>query len=162
MLTVGDLMTTELFTLKRTDSLRTARSMMTLARIRHIPVVDDHNVFLGLVTHRDILSATISQFAEVDKSVQEEIDAGIPLNEIMRRDVTTVSSQTSLRVAAELLLNHKYGCLPVVEDKVLRGIITESDFLKLTIRLMDTMERMQTKPLDENLFAASQPDEFPI
>ncbi|GAB7080717.1 CBS domain-containing protein [Megalodesulfovibrio paquesii] len=162
MLTVGDLMTTELFTLKRTDSLRTARSMMTLARIRHIPVVDDNNVFLGLVTHRDMLAATISKFAEVDKSVQEEIDAGIPLNEIMRRDVTTVTSQTSLRVAAELLLNHKYGCLPVVEDKALRGIITESDFLKLAIKLMDTMERMQTKSLDENLFAASQPDEFPF
>ncbi len=159
MLTVGDLMTTELFTLKRTDSLRTARSMMSLARIRHIPVVDDEDgVFLGLVTHRDMLSATISQFAEVDKTVQEEIDAGIPINEIMRRDVTTVTSKTALRVAAELLLNHKYGCLPVVEEKVLQGIITESDFLKLTIRLMDTVEQLQA---GDGALADAQSDEFP-
>lgn len=158
MLTVGDLMTTELFTLKRTDSLRTARSMMSLARIRHIPVVEEDGAFLGLVTHRDLLSATISQFAEVDKSVQEEIDSGIPLNEIMRRDVTTVTSKTALRVAAELLLNHKYGCLPVVEEKLLIGIITESDFLKLTIRLMVTMDQLQTDTSVEDLLTMNQPD----
>ncbi len=140
MLKVKDLMSTELFCLKKNDSLRMARSMMTLARIRHIPVVDDRLIFLGLITHRDILAATVSRFADVDKALQDEIDSGIPVAEIMRDDVTTITAETSLRDAAELLLHHKYGCLPVLDDGKLQGIITEADFLKLTITLMDAME----------------------
>lgn len=139
MLKVKDMMTSELFSLKTTDTLRTARSMMSLARIRHIPIVDKAGAFIGLLTHRDILQASISRFAEVDRSVQDEIDAGIPIAEIMRTDVTAVSPDLDVRDAAELLLNHKYGCLPVVENSKLVGILTEADFLKLTISLMDAL-----------------------
>jgi CBS domain-containing membrane protein len=142
MLRVKDLMTEELFVLKTTDTLKTARSLMSLARIRHVPIVDRSNQFLGIMTHRDILQASISRFAEVDKVVQDEIDAGIPVTEIMRKDVTTVDPEMMLRDAAEVLLNHKYGCLPVVQDKTLVGIITEADFLKLTITLMDAMSEV--------------------
>lgn len=142
MLRVKDLMTEELFVLKTTDTLKTARSLMSLARIRHVPIVDRSNQFLGIMTHRDILQASISRFAEVDKVVQDEIDAGIPVTEIMRKDVTTVDPEMMLRDAAEILLNHKYGCLPVVQDKTLVGIITEADFLKLTITLMDAMSEV--------------------
>lgn len=140
MLNVGDLMTTELFTLQTTDTLKTARSLMQLARIRHIPIVNAHRHFIGLLTHRNILEATISRFAEVDNTVQDEIDSGIPVSEIMRTDVRTVSPELRLRDAAEILFRHKYGCLPVVENEVLVGIVTEADFLKLTITLLDAVE----------------------
>ena len=147
MLKVTDLMTTELFTVRSTDSLKTARSMMSLARIRHIPVVDADYHFIGLLTHRDILSASLSRFAEVDKETQDEIESGIPISEAMRTDVTTVSPDLPLRNAAEILLHHKYGCLPVVNEdngKELVGILTEADFLKLTISLMDAMDSLDT------------------
>lgn len=137
MLYVGDLMTTKLFTLKRADTLHAARALMEFARVRHIPIVDSRGDFQGLLTHRDILSATISHFADVDDAVQSEIDAGIPVSELMRKDVVVVSPTTLLRDAADILLHHKYGCLPVVEGTQLVGIITEADFLKLTIRLLD-------------------------
>lgn len=140
MLSVNDLMTRETFTLRESDSLKTARSMMSLARIRHIPIVNDKLEFIGLITHRDILSATISKFAEVDKKTRDEIDEGIPVSEIMRTDVTSITPDANLRDAAEVLLNHKYGCLPVVEEGVLVGILTEADFLKLTIRLMEALD----------------------
>lgn len=140
MLTVTDLMTRETFTLREDDTLKTARSMMSLARIRHIPIVNQDLEFIGLVTHRDILSATISKFADVDKKTRDEIDEGIPVSEIMRTDVTTITPDVSIRDAAEILLNHKYGCLPVLHNRVLAGIITEADFLKLTIRLMEALD----------------------
>lgn len=140
MLKVSDLMTQEVFTLRQTDTLKTARSMMSLARIRHIPIVGEHYEFEGLLTHRDILTATLSQFAEVDRPTRDEIDAGIPIAEIMRTDVTTISPDLPLQEAANILLNHKYGCLPVVKKGELQGIITEADFLKLTIRLMEALE----------------------
>ena len=97
MLTVADLMSNDVFTLRETDTLKTARSMMSLARIRHIPVVDNGMHFQGLLTHRDILGASISQFADIDSATRDEIDAGIPLAEIMRTDVTTVTSDMPLR-----------------------------------------------------------------
>ncbi|MCT4534895.1 CBS domain-containing protein [Halodesulfovibrio sp.] len=140
MLHVQDLMSTNLFTLKESDSLMAAKSLMELARIRHIPVVESGNIFLGIITHRDILSSTLSKLADVEKDVQDEIEAAIPVSEIMRTDVFVVAPDASLRDAAELLLNHKYGCLPVVEKDRLVGIITEADFLRLTIDLMDALD----------------------
>lgn len=140
MLHVQDLMSTNLFTLKKSDSLMAAKSLMELARIRHIPVVEKDNVFVGILTHRDILSSTLSKLADVEKDVQDEIEASIPVSEIMRDDVIAIDPKTKLRDAAELLLNHKYGCLPVVEKDKLVGIITEADFLRMTIQLMDALD----------------------
>ena len=141
MLKVDDLMTKELFTLSESDNLKMARSLMDLQRIRHIPIVNADRKFIGLVTHRDILRATISQLAGIDPATQGEIDSGIPVGEIMRTDIKTVSAETPLKEAALTLLDHKYGCFPVVnEQKELVGILTEADFLKLTISLMDALE----------------------
>ncbi|SOB57823.1 CBS domain containing protein [Pseudodesulfovibrio profundus] len=136
---VKDLMSSPVFSLKETDSLHSARSLMNLQRIRHIPIVTVDNVFTGLITHRDILSATISQLADLDPETQKEIDSGIPIREIMRTDIATIASDAPLKDAAQILLNHKYGCLPVVEDSQLIGILTEADFLRLTIKLMDAL-----------------------
>jgi len=133
-------MTREVFSLREMDSLKIVKELMSLARIRHVPIVDEMNRFIGLVTHRDILEATISRFAEVEQDIQEEIHSGIPVTAIMRRDVVTVSPELSLREAAEILLGNKYGCLPVVEDGLLVGILTAADFLKLTIDLMDSLQ----------------------
>ena len=137
MLKVKDLMSSPVFSLRENDSLHSARELMDLQRIRHIPIVTVDNVFTGLITHRDILSATISKLAELDPETQKEIDSGIPIHEIMRADTTSVTPDASLKDAARLLLNNKYGCLPVVEAGDLVGIITEADFLRLTINLMD-------------------------
>lgn len=140
MLKVKDIMTSDIFTLKQTDNLALARSVMNLARIRHIPIVSDDNHFIGLLTHRDILAATVSKLADVDSQTQEEIDLGIPVMEIMNLNVKSVSSEDSLRDAASLLLEHKFGCLPVVDNDILVGIITEADFLSLTISLLDALK----------------------
>jgi len=140
MFTVRDLMTNDVFTLKTTDTLDLARSIMQLARIRHIPIIDESESFVGLITHRDILSATVSRLAGIDRTTENELYANIPIQEIMRSDVRSVRPETSVREAAEILYKHKYGCLPVLEDDHLVGIITEADFLNLTISLMDALE----------------------
>jgi len=146
MLKVRDLMTRDLFTLQETDNLALARSLMNLARIRHIPIIDQESNFIGLLTHRDILSATISKLAGVDHHTQEELDMDIPIQEIMNFRVKTVSPADSLRDAAGMLLENKFGCLPVVEKGKLVGILTEADFLSLTISLMNTLEEIPDSP----------------
>ena len=140
MLKVKDIMTSPVYSLKETDSLYNARALMDLHRIRHIPIVTLDNEFAGLLTQRDILSATISRLAELDEETQKEIDSGIPIHEIMRVDIATVEDTTPLKTAAETLLNNKYGCLPVINQGTLVGIVTEADFLRLTISLIDSLE----------------------
>jgi len=140
MLIVKDLMTTQVFTLLESDTLYTAKQIMEMARVRHVPIVDAEEAFVGLVTHRDMLALAVSRLSEIDESTQDELDAGVPLKEAMRLDVATVTPSMALRDAAQMLLEHKYGCLPVLEGRKLVGIITEADFLRLTISLMDALE----------------------
>lgn len=139
MFQVKDIMTRDVFTLRLEDSLSAAKDLMGLARIRHIPIVDSKGNFVGLLTHRDILAATVSELAEMDTQTMNEIEAGIPIREIMQLDVVTVSAEMALNKAARLLLEEKFGCLPVVCDGKLCGIITEADFLRLTIELLESV-----------------------
>lgn len=139
MMYVHDLMTTALFTLSPEDTLKDARALMAEARIRHIPLIEEHGHLCGLVSHRDLLRASVSRFANVQDCERDEIDAGIPLHAVMHTDIITVTETTLLRDAAELLLDHKIGCLPVMQGDKLVGILTESDFLKMAIRFLDAI-----------------------
>lgn len=141
MFKISELMTSPVYSLRETDTLQSARVLMDQKRIRHVPITTGNNVFRGLITNRDVLANTISHLADIDQATQNEIDAGIPLQEIMRTDVRTVSSQDSVKDAANILYNNKYGCLPVVDDGKLVGIVTEADFLQLTIQLLEAMDQ---------------------
>lgn len=143
MFKVKDWMSSPVQALSDNDSLYTARELMDRLSIRHVPITDAQGNFIGLVTHRDMLSATISQLAELDPETQREIDSGIPLREIMATNTLTVSPDEPIKDAAQVLLNNKYGCMPVVEGAQLIGILTEADFLKLTIALMDALSELQ-------------------
>ena len=136
MLKVKDIMSTEVFVLTEIQSLALVRFLMKLKHIRHIPIVDDNNVFIGLLTHRDLLSHTISLLADPDEREQNELDRQIAIKEVMKRNVLTVEPDMELCEVIPVLLENKYGCLPVVDDKKLVGIITEADFLKLTLSLL--------------------------
>jgi len=133
---IGDLMTTDLVTLTEDETLAHAQRCMARGRIRHLPVVRDHRL-VGLVTHRDLLAASFSIFAEVESNEQRRIFATVPVVEIMHRDVVTVKPGLGVSQAARILLENKYGCLPVVDegDRLL-GIVTEADFLRLTVHLL--------------------------
>ncbi len=138
MLFVSDLMTTNVFSLVRTHTLRDVRDLMNLAKIRHIPIMDDEGRFLGLVTHRDLLEQTVSRLANLASTMQNAIDESIMVGEIMRTDVETISPDALLSEAADTLYRHKYGCLPVLDGDTFVGIITEADFLRLAIALLQS------------------------
>ena len=133
---VRDLMTTDVVTLTEDETLAHAQRCMARGRIRHLPVVRDGRL-VGLVTHRDLLAASFSIFAEVEASEQRRVFTTVPVVEAMHRDVVTVSPSLAVSKAARILLENKYGCLPVVsEQSDLLGIVTEADFLRLTVSLL--------------------------
>ncbi len=135
-MTVRDLMSTDLVTLTEDETLADAQRCMALGRIRHLPVLRGRTL-VGLVTHRDLLAASFSIFAEVDANEQRRIFVTVPVVEAMHRDVMTVPPTMDVSKAAHILLDNKYGCLPVIEESgEMVGIVTEADFLRLTVRLL--------------------------
>jgi len=118
---VSDLMTKKLRTLGPGDGVEEALALIQELFIRHVPIVDEDGQLVGLVTQRDLLGWEHKKLPNA------------PLREIMRSSLETASPSQTLRSAAETMIVNKYGCLPVVEDGKLVGIITETDFLKLAI-----------------------------
>ncbi|MDL2207329.1 CBS domain-containing protein [Desulfovibrio sp. OttesenSCG-928-F20] len=150
MLFVADVMTTKLVTLSPSDSLKTAREIMQKARIRHLPILSPHGGFVGLLSQRDLLKASVSHFADVQPDVREQIEAGIPVSEVMAAEVLTIPPDMPLSQAGEILLARKIGCLPVLECGQLRGILTESDFVKLCLVLL-SQEQSEPEDFDNAL-----------
>ena len=136
MITVKELMRSQLYTLKPTNTVHQARDLMLDKQIRHIPIVDNSGKFIGLLTKRDILAASISSLADIDNIERDELEDGIPIAEIMITDVVVAQEDASLLDAAQHLLDQKHGCLPIFRGDKLVGILTESDFVRLAVHLM--------------------------
>ena len=140
MITIEEFMTSEPYTLRETDSINDAWEIMIGKHIRHIPIVDDKNHVLGLVTQRDVLAATEPGAIREAKSASPELKSDVTLAEIMIRDVKVIDKEDSLRQAALYLQSHKFGCLPVISGGSLVGIITDSDFIDIAINLLEQAE----------------------
>jgi CBS domain-containing membrane protein len=134
---VEDLMTRKVFTLEEEKRLFIAQQVMDWAHIRHVPVVDGQRHVVGLVSHRDVLRASISIVSsKVAKAEGQQHLTGIPVRDVMRSPVQTVAPDLSVQEAAKLMRRGKIGCLPVVnKQQELIGIITESDLLKIVEEL---------------------------
>ena len=144
MFTLDAIMTTELITLLPTANLAEARELMHRHKIHHLPVVDDNNTLIGLVTLTNVLAATDSILRDPNNSIHPE---DVIVKDIMVTDVATVDERASLRQAALFLEKHRIGCLPVVTEGMLKGIITETDFVAVAINLLEQLE--QNEPDDD-------------
>lgn len=135
---VRDLMSRDPLVLAPDETLDVAEMFMSLAHIRHLPVTDGGRV-VGLVTHRDLLRAC-ARLVAAEPSLPgndlAEAKKTVVVAEIMQSDVRTVDVKCGVRQAIDLMIDHKFGCLPVTEHNRLVGIITEADFLKLARRLV--------------------------
>ena len=143
MITVEEFMTADPYTLHDSDSLNDARKVMTERNIRHIPVVDNDKHLIGLVTQRDVLAATDPSSRQQLRSSPQEGDTDIKLSDVMITDVSVIHKTDSLRQAALYIQSHKYGCLPVVSEGRLVGIITDSDFIDIAINLLEQAEVLE-------------------
>ncbi len=147
MYTVEEIMSTDLVTVTPEDTVADARDLMSKKKIRHLPIVDSSGKLVGLVTQTDILAA-LSPFATAfDESGQEEKGAAMRVGHIMTTTLETVDEHADIRAAARHLEAHKHGCLPVVSDGELRGIVTDTDFVAIAINLLEQME--QAEPPEE-------------
>ncbi|MDH3690690.1 MAG: CBS domain-containing protein [Gammaproteobacteria bacterium] len=149
MMTVDEIMSTDVHTLKESNTIDDARALMTKEHVRHIPIVDDDGRPIGLVTQRDILAASESVIAHAYDKDHGRSKSQIPLSQIMTRDVSAIDQNAHLRQAAIHLQAHKYGCLPVVDNGKLKGIVTDSDFVAVAINLLEQLEEREPEELFE-------------
>ena len=113
-----------------------ARDLMKRKNIRRLPVVDKRGRLVGIVTQGDIQEASPSDVTSLSIWELNYLLARITLEEIMTREVVTITPDTPVEEAALLMREKKVGGLPVVEDDKLVGIITESDIFEVMIKVM--------------------------
>jgi CBS domain-containing protein len=122
-------MSTDLFTVKPGDLIDLAASVMDWRHIRHVPVEDEEGRLIGLVTHRGLL-----RILNLGNRVSRD-SIPITVREVMIENPVTVSPSTSSLEAIQLMRSNRVGCLPVVENDQLVGIVTSYDFLEASARL---------------------------
>jgi len=130
--TVKDIMTKEVSTLGRNDTLDIADDMMTLERIRHLPVLDEGRV-VGVVSQRDLFRSALAAALGYGENAQKRLLRTLRVKEVMSEPAITVSPEAAAKEAIRLMLERKIGCLPVVEGHTLVGIVTETDILRYTV-----------------------------
>jgi CBS domain-containing membrane protein len=132
-ITVREIMTERVIYLREEDTLDIIAKGMERYNLRHLPVVED-DVLLGIVSHRDLLSLAVSSLEQLTPEGEErqsQIGEHVFVSSIMTRDVVTIGPDTPIWEAARIIVENKFGCLPVVnDDGKLIGIVTEHDFLK--------------------------------
>lgn len=128
---VADLMTDDVVAVRPGDDLGTLYDLMWDYNIRHMPVVDQEGSLVGLVTHRDLLRHSLIDRGDVPESLEHTLLEEFRVREVMNTHVATTTPDVDIRDAAQVMLENKYGCLPVVENDRLVGILTEADFVQL-------------------------------
>lgn len=126
---VKDIMTPDVATLDRNDELSLADDIMKLGRIRHLPVVDEGRL-VGIISQRDLFKASLTSAMGYGEKAKREFIKLVVVKEVMVGDVITISTEASIEEAGRLMLEKKIGCLPVIEDGDLVGLITETDILR--------------------------------
>ena len=116
-----DIMTTDVYSVEETRGFNQVELIADLKHVRHVPVVDEEQGVIGMVSVRDLLAhlsnAAASQF--------------VPIKEVMSRNVTTLPSDTPVSEVAKCMVQKSISCVPIVDDGKLVGIISERDFVKV-------------------------------
>ena len=132
--TVADIMTADVVSLSMEDEFDVAKELMKHDHIRHLPVLHQGKV-VGLLSHRDVLREQ-AKLLRLRPAVEEgSFFASVKVTDAMTPDVDVVPSTMLARDAAQILLDKRYGCLPVVDDGKLVGIVTETDILRWAVGL---------------------------
>jgi CBS domain-containing protein len=147
VLTVAELMTQDPYTLGPDDTLEDARVLMAEHNFRHIPIVNSDGSVAGVVSQRDVLAASDSSILAGDPG-EDHKERYVALSSIMTPEPLTVDEHASLRGTALHLQKNKLGCLPVLRDGKLVGIITDSDFVTIAVTLMEQLEAAEPEETD--------------
>jgi CBS domain-containing protein len=137
-LRVEEFMATDLFTVQKDDLIELVAELMDWRKIRYMPVEDAKGNLVGLITSRLLLRYYAKKHSFNSK-------AAATVKDIMIEDVIMISPDKTIIEALQLMRGNKIGCLPVVKNGELIGVITEMDFLRISSRLIERLEENKGK-----------------
>ena len=137
---VGERMSRPVISIHPDMPLQDALRLMHKEHLRRLPVVDKHGKLVGIVSERDLLHASPSDATSLSVWELNYLISKITVDGIMTKDVITITEDTPLEEAARLMADGKVGCMPVMHDDELVGIITETDLFKVFLELLGARE----------------------
>lgn len=138
--TVGDVMTRQIMVLRIEDNLDEVMKAMKLFHIHHVPVVDGEKL-VGMVSHRDMLSMMHSRLQPFAGQEDRDTFEHTFVMNVMTRDPVSVAPELPLASAIRVMRERRVGCLPVVADDKLVGLLTETDLIRVLAQLLDEPAR---------------------
>ncbi len=138
---VSDRMTKNPYTVTKSDSVTDARIIMKRENIHRLPVIDKKGNLIGIITEKDILYASPSPATTLDVWEMSSLLANLEVGAVMTSNALSCPSDTPIEEAARLLSDNNIGGIPVVDDNILTGIITESDIFEIFIELFASREK---------------------
>jgi len=118
-------MTPNPITISQEATVQQALEIIEGRNLRHLPVLDDEENLVGIVSEKDLLRA----------------DSEAAIEGVMSRDVVTITEYTALEEAARIMADHKISGLPVIRGGKLVGIITETDLFQIFLELLGAREK---------------------
>lgn len=133
---VSEIMTKDIIALNRGDDLERAEMLFKRHKIRHIPVVSEE-VIIGMLSYSDLLRIS---FADAVDESETEVDTLVynmfSIEQVMVKNVTTVTADTTIKEVAKILAKEEFHALPVVENDYLVGIVTTTDLINYMLRFI--------------------------
>ncbi|WP_298327548.1 CBS domain-containing protein [uncultured Dokdonia sp.] len=130
---VSSIMTSNMITLHKTDSLEHAEQLFKNHSIRHIPVVDGKNI-IGILSYTDLLRIS---FADAIDEDEQDVDTIVynmfTIEQVMAKKLVTVTTDTTVKEVAEILANKEFHALPVLQEGSLVGIVTTTDLIQFLL-----------------------------
>jgi CBS domain-containing protein len=125
---VRDVMSRKVVSISADDTLRIVDEIMKLGHVRHLPVVR-RGELVGVVSQRDLLRASLSNVMGIPTEEQQVFLEGVHIGEVMSAPAISIDPEASVQAAAGVMAERKIGCLPVLEEGKIVGIVTETDVL---------------------------------
>lgn len=126
---VSTIMTKNVVTLNHIDRLENAEMLFKKHHIRHIPVVSGSKI-VGMLSYTDLLRISfVDSYGDENHPIDTTIYDSFSIEQVMANKVVSISEDTSIKEAAEILANREFHALPVVKGEELVGIVTTTDLI---------------------------------
>ena len=127
---VEQYMTTDIFSVREDESVDLVANLMEWEKIRYVPVEDADQKLVGLISYRSVLRL-------LARGKMKASTHSVSAADLMKRELITVAPETATLEAIRLMRRNKIGCLPVVHEGRLVGIVTEHDFMDIAAELLE-------------------------
>jgi len=130
---VTKIMSRNLITVHHGDPVSKVRQLIRVHGVHHVPVVNGDQL-AGIISYSDVLRVSYGDtFNADDRAVDAALDHTMTIEQLMAKDVTVLSEQSTIREAAEILAQGRFHSLPVVNGGKLVGLVTSSDLIRYLV-----------------------------